>query len=219
MVNLNTDLIDFTTIDYDRKYAGLSLACMGDSNTDATWNGITYVYNRIPVSCHWTSLFGMQTGIPVINAGKAGETTSQMLRRFNTDIVASHPTYCTIMGGGNDCYSLTPVDTIMNNIIQMVNMCLANNIVPIVMDYPIWSNSIDPTVAAQERALLATLHTDLQSYTHANNINYVDLHNTALMVNGAQDPTCYMGDLIHFNTKGCMVVATTLLQFFDVLIP
>lgn len=219
-------LTEITDITYDKKYQGLRLACMGDSQTDALWDGIDYAYGRAPSIGHWTNLFERQTGIPVDNAGHCGDTTQNMLDRFGSDILKISPckptlspykpTHCVIMGGGNDCFSLVATSTVISNITQMVNMCLANNITPIVMDCPIYYR--DASQAQQQQNLIAAMHTAIMSYTSQNSINYINLYNSPLMVNNQQDLTCYLGDKIHINGKGSLVVATALLQYFNTLI-
>jgi lysophospholipase L1-like esterase len=67
------------------------------------------------------------------NAGIGGQTTTQMLSRFNADVLALSPDFCFIMGGINDIITGQPITTPISNILSMVDQCLANGIVPVVL--------------------------------------------------------------------------------------
>jgi len=48
-------------------------------------------------------------GATAINAGIAGQTTSAMLARVDTDVIAQHPDLCVLFAGTNDAYFGTPI--------------------------------------------------------------------------------------------------------------
>jgi lysophospholipase L1-like esterase len=71
----------------------------------------------------------------VFNAGVGGETTSQMLARFATSVIAYSPDAVFIMGGTNDTLQATaPTDAeFIGNIISMCQLAQENGIVPVVL--------------------------------------------------------------------------------------
>lgn len=73
-------------------------AFMGDSIT-ANWGG-AHENENVDDSQKGDSPFFIGNGF--INRGVSGNTTSQMLARFDEDIVANHPPKVVIMGGTND---------------------------------------------------------------------------------------------------------------------
>lgn len=80
---------------------------MGDSLTD---DG-TYIYTISSILGNtWYNY----------NYGRSGETTSQMLARFNTDIInKNNPSHVVILAGTNDVSGLTPAATIEANLQSM----------------------------------------------------------------------------------------------------
>lgn len=80
----------------------------------------------------------------IINKGYGSDTTDKMVARFDKDVLETYPQYCIIQGGTNDLYWAMAessgdqvaldrkLEVMKSNIIQMVQKCIANNIIPIV---------------------------------------------------------------------------------------
>lgn len=66
------------------------------------------------------------------NAGVAGETTTQMLARVNSDVIAYSPDYCVIGGPTNDHGADFPESTTRANYAAMVNILRAAGITPVI---------------------------------------------------------------------------------------
>ena len=75
-----------------------------------------------------------------VNAGIGGQTTWQMLQRFQSDVVEKHPQCVVIMGGINDIaknQSFAPTLVgIKDNIASMVKIASKYDIIPIVCSTP-----------------------------------------------------------------------------------
>ena len=67
---------------------------------------------------------GFFSGNGYVNKGISGETTTQMLARFEKDIVALQPEVVVILGGTNDFSRGTGVDNAYNNIRDMAQMAV-----------------------------------------------------------------------------------------------
>ena len=80
----------------------------------------------------------------IINKGYGSDTTDKMVARFDKDVLGTYPQYCIIQGGTNDLYwamaessgDQTALDrkleVMKSNIVQMVQKCIANDIIPVV---------------------------------------------------------------------------------------
>ena len=91
---------------------------------------------------NWPDIWAESTGLEIINAGINGNTSGQMLARFNTDVVANSPDYCIIECGTNDWLQNVTLTDVKSNIDSMVALCLANNIKPRFAHYSMRRNQL-----------------------------------------------------------------------------
>jgi lysophospholipase L1-like esterase len=105
-------------------FAPLRAVFMGDSLTTT---------RKYPE--YFCSLLGGSDIFFVSNAGIGGNTTTQMLARFQTDVVALSPDVVFIMGGTNDVLNTvpTPIGEFMSNMKSMIDIARANGIMPVVL--------------------------------------------------------------------------------------
>jgi len=91
-------------------------------------------------------------GKPYIGRGISGQTTPQMLLRFQQDVVALHPRVAVINGGTNDIAGNTGPSTLQmieDNLKSMVQIAVANGIKPVLasvtpaFEYP-WRPGMQP---------------------------------------------------------------------------
>lgn len=68
----------------------------------------------------------------VVNKGVCGDTTADMLLRFERDVVCLHPAYVIICGGANDAIIGTPAREAAENIRLMRCQADAGGIVPLI---------------------------------------------------------------------------------------
>ena len=89
---------------------GTNIICFGDS--------ITAGYGVKPDE-NYPSLFSKLLNMPVINAGIEADTSTEGLRRLETDVLERDPFLVIIEFGGNDFLDKIPAEETLNNIRQM----------------------------------------------------------------------------------------------------
>lgn len=97
----------------------IKIVCLGDS---ITW-GFPFGPN-----VSWVNMLKDSLGVEVINKGINGNTTSDMLRRFDRAVLSYEPTHVIIMGGANDVLMAESFDRIVTNIRLMAEKAEENNI-------------------------------------------------------------------------------------------
>lgn len=122
------------TQDRDIQTMQRRIVCLGDS--------ITYGF-PFGSSASWvTMLAGVVEG-EVINQGINGNTTGDMLSRFERSVLRYEPTHLVLMGGINDVVCGESLDRISWNIRSMVEKARQAGIkvilgLPTAVDYPPW---------------------------------------------------------------------------------
>lgn len=74
--------------------------------------------------------------IEIYVAGVSGETTGEMLRRFDRQVIKSRPDYVIILGGTNDLGWRVSIDQIVANLTRMYQTAQKANIIPIACTIP-----------------------------------------------------------------------------------
>lgn len=107
-------------------------------------NSIVYGF-PIPSSWRFTTLVQQTTGYEIVNSGQNGDTTDNILLRFEKDVIAHNPDMVFILSGTNDfIYGETPENT-FRNLMSMAECALHNGIEPVFLT-PL---TTDPEMAAQ----------------------------------------------------------------------
>ncbi|MGB9791490.1 MAG: GDSL-type esterase/lipase family protein [Thermacetogeniaceae bacterium] len=122
------------------------IICLGDS--------LTYGYPYGPTNS-WVSYLARESGLRLLNAGVNGDTTLDMEKRFQRDVVERKLLAVVILGGTNDafCSEITIVQTICA-METMLREAINNDIQPIiglplpVVDEPSVSSKLDSICAA-----------------------------------------------------------------------
>ena len=143
-----------------------------------------------------------------VNRGISGQTTPQMLARFQADVVALKPRVVHIMAGTNDVAGNTgptSVADIQNNVIAMVTLAKANRIGVVLASIPpakvfSWAPALTP--ADQIRGLNAWL----KAYAAREGLTYVDYAAAMATPDGAMKPELTF-DGVHPNAAGYAVMA------------
>jgi lysophospholipase L1-like esterase len=129
-------------------------------------------------------------GKPYVNRGISGQTTPQMLVRFEQDVVHLHPAAVLILAGTNDIAGNTGPSTpqmIEDNFAAMVAIARQNNIKVILASitpagaYP-WKPGIDPVPVIRE------LNQWLRDYANVQRLTYVDYYSAMADEKGAMKP-------------------------------
>ncbi|MGR6836018.1 GDSL-type esterase/lipase family protein [Syntrophomonas erecta] len=114
------------------------IVCLGDS---ITW-GFPYGHQD-----SWVEMLGQALNQPVINQGVNGNTTGDMLFRFDRVVQKHHPTHMIIMGGINDVLGQESFDRIVLNLKIIVENALNQGITvimgtPTAVDEPCYERNI-----------------------------------------------------------------------------
>lgn len=102
------------------------VVCLGDSITWGFPFGPQY---------SWVHMLAQATGLEFINRGINGNTTGDMLDRFDRDVLKSRPDMVIISGGINDILYQESYDRITWNLRTMAEKAMASGI-PVVLGMP-----------------------------------------------------------------------------------
>ncbi len=108
----------------------MKILAFGDSLTV----GYQYPAEPAPYASFLASFLPDGTTISI--AGVSGETTSDMLFRFDRDVIRSAPDTVILLGGTNDLGWGLPADQILRNLTQMYHRALAARITPVACTIP-----------------------------------------------------------------------------------
>ncbi len=129
-------------------------------------------------------------GKPYINRGISGQTTPQMLVRFQQDVVHLHPSAVVILAGTNDIAGNTGPSTpqmIEDNFTSMADIARASGIKVILAsitpayNYP-WKPGVDPVPTIRE------LNAWLKDYCAKQGLTYLDYYSAMTDDKGAMKP-------------------------------
>lgn len=144
---------------------------------------------------------------PYINRGISGQTTPQMLIRFQDDVIALRPDVVLLLAGINDIAGNTgpsTIEMIANNIFSMVELAKANHVKIILcsvlpaIDFP-WRQGLRPAEK------IVALNKIIKEYADVNGIYYLDYYSA--MVNEQKGlKTAYSEDGVHPNKAGYEVM-------------
>ena len=111
--------------------------------------------------------------------GISGQTSAQMLVRFNDDVIDLHPKAVVIMAGTNDVahneYWVSP-ERVVDNIVAMCNQAQANGIIPIISSIPPCSEFPWRKEIKNPGQTIDDINKSLKAYADANGIVYLDYH-------------------------------------------
>jgi lysophospholipase L1-like esterase len=166
---------------------------LGDSITDG--------WGRSPTTVFFP-------GKPYVNRGISGQTTPQMLVRFQQDVVHLHPAVVVILAGTNDVAGNTGPATeqmIEDNFTSMAEIAKQNGIKVVLAsitpasEYP-WKPEVKPV----ER--IRALNKWLQDFCSSNGFVYLDYYSSMADAKGAMLPGL-SSDGVHPTAKGYAVMA------------
>ena len=149
----------------------------------------------------------------LINKGVSGETTPQILDRFNNDVVSFEPELVIILAGINDIAQNTGYISIpetFTNIINMVEIANSYNITPVLCSVlPASKIAWKPEIKSAD--LVIELNDKLKDYCTENNIAYVDYFSSMVGENKElRSDLTYDG--VHPDKKGYLIMEKILLE-------
>jgi len=138
-----------------------------------------------------------------VNRGASGQTTPQMLLRFEADVIALHPRVVHILAGTNDIAGNTGPMSMRdteNNVVAMVTLAKANHIRVVIGSIPpakvmSWAPALTPAPRIQ------ALDAWLQAYARREGLTYADYYHLLAEPDGAMKPGLTL-DGVHPNAAG-----------------
>lgn len=136
----------------------VKIICLGDSTT--------FGFPFGPADS-WVGMLEEEIFGEVINKGINGNTTTDMLARFEGSVLKYRPDFVVITGGINDVVGGESLDRIQWNYTRMVETALTNNIKPIIglpsaVDFVPWEK------------ILQKLRDRLKEYANQLDLNIID---------------------------------------------
>jgi lysophospholipase L1-like esterase len=162
------------------------------------------------ITDNWGRKYGQFfPGRPYVNRGISGQTTPQMLVRFQQDVVALHPAAVLILAGINDIAGNTGTETmqdIENNFRSMVDIARHEHIrVILASTLPAsrlpWRPSVDP--GAQVR----TLDAWLQTFAHDEGLVFCNYYPALVNDQGGMREDLAVDKAVHPNDAGYALMA------------
>jgi lysophospholipase L1-like esterase len=161
------------------------------------------------ITFHWTAEhLPASSHLNVVNRGIPGQNTTQMLLRFEDDVIALKPAAVVILGGTNDlrAYVGDPaaagpdmVERIARNVTAMVDIAQGRGVKAILCAVP--PVGTDRTKLARDPATIVKVNAWLQSFAQSRDLPFVDYH--AVLADATQDmPARLSVDGLHPNADG-----------------
>jgi lysophospholipase L1-like esterase len=179
------------------------IICLGDS--------ITFGYPFGP-AFSWVNQLCDQ-GLNLVNRGVNGDTTSNMLHRFNRDVLALAPTHVHILGGTNDAWLAFDPEESQYNICKMIELSLEHGIQPVIgLTTPICSNPVEgnsffPFGTDNIKAWLSRFRKWLKDYATLHNIPLIDYYTPLCLPGTGEGDARYFYDEGHLNHDGNATMA------------
>jgi lysophospholipase L1-like esterase len=194
IVAIGDSITQSTAVNYSLIWAGDTLAF----DFDKSWEG---------------KLYNLDNRCVYQNMGHGGDTTTQMLARFDTDVILLKPRICLIQGGVNDIFGgvITKM-TYLSNIKDMLDKCVTNGIYAVISEIMPWTNGSNAQMQIRD-LWTADLRTLVAAYTKkkAFLINWDTIlgkNRVGGDIGNLWDiKTVYDGDGVHFNEAGYSAIA------------
>ena len=152
----------------------------------------------------------------VFNAGIGGSKASENVGRTQEVINKYHPAFMIILYGVNDVIHSFNTSTILSALNQMVFICKQNNVVPVLMTYPMTINAHSLFAGGTYR-----LNQGIRAIAESEQIECVDLEeefstgtDPVIPDFPVADAALYMPDGLHPNDAGTQIIAMSCADLF-----
>ncbi|MFZ5639552.1 MAG: GDSL-type esterase/lipase family protein [Bacillota bacterium] len=143
----------------------MTIVCLGDS--------ITWGFPWGP-DFSWVKLAAETTGVSLVNKGVNGDTTEDLIRRFNGDVAALKPSHLIMMAGTNDACLSMPLKQYAANCHALVEKAESHRITPALgLPIPADDSFIEGRLAEYRRWIV--------DYCEANRIAVLDFGPVSLL--------------------------------------
>lgn len=160
------------------------------------------------------------TGREFVNRGISGQTTTQLLGRFQQDVVALHPKAVLILIGINDIARGMTANAITGNLATMGDLARAHGIRPLfasVLPVSGYHKDVDPRYEVtrfRPPSVILEVNAWLKDYCKREGFPYVDYY-AAMADASGQLPADQGDDGLHPNAKGYRIMAPLALAAID----
>ena len=189
-----------------------NIVCLGDS--------ITYGFPYGP-EMSWVGRGAKKLGVKMINKGINGDTTRQMLRRFERDVSASAPAYVIIMGGTNDAFIGVTPEEIQDNVVDMAAKAFDDGICPVI-GLPAPVNLYNPDGFVPDFVAIAAFELDscrelIKEFAGGELLPVLDFYTPLLDPETGRTNPDYFADEGHPNETGYGVLTRAVLEMLPEL--
>jgi lysophospholipase L1-like esterase len=187
------------------------VVCIGNSITAGHPGNYSFIEatKTENVASDYTYRLEARTGVTVQNMGIGGQTSTQVLERFNSDCIYLHPKVAIIEVGLNDIQQGISQSTFISNVTAMFDACVADGIVPVFVALP-WTGATDPQ-STTLRTWYEAVRVLMDNYDEGTFV-----YGWRLLGSGANQwdiKTKYdCGDQIHYNADGYAALTTAILS-------
>lgn len=136
----------------------------------------------------FVSVTGRLIGMPIINAGRSGDTTAAALSRIDESL-AQNPGVVIVLLGGNDFLRRVPKTTTFNNLAQIVTRFKDKGAIVVLL-------------GVRGGLITDTYESDFKDFAQQNNLPYI-----SNVLDGLLGDKQYMYDQIHPNDAGYKIIA------------
>jgi lysophospholipase L1-like esterase len=165
---------------------------MGDSITD-----------------NWGRLAGdFFPGKPYVNRGISGQTTPQMLDRFQQDVLHLHPAVVVILAGINDIAGNTgpeSLEVIEDNFRSMVALALSAH-VRVVLSSVLPASSFPWRPGVAPAAEVKELNAWLENFAREQHLTFLNYYPALVNSEGGMKPELALDKVVHPNAAGYAIM-------------
>lgn len=179
-------------------------------------DSLTFGYGVKPKD-NWVTKLKDNLNLDIINKGVNGSTTTDMLFRFQEDVIDLNPQNLFIMGGTNDLLSNRSIDSIVSNVELMIKDSINNNIKVILgippTIIPDMANRLFMKCDAYDycKNSLPLLRCKLLELCELYSIKHIDFFSAS---NNTTDAKQLYLDGIHFNEIGQNILYSTAKEIY-----
>jgi poly(3-hydroxybutyrate) depolymerase/lysophospholipase L1-like esterase len=205
-LNAGNNTIKFQHDADDSGFYYIDCLTVTEAGSGSDTNKVVFMGNSI--TQFWSSTHpSFFANKPYINKGISGQTTSQMLARFDSDVIKLDPAVVVILGGTNDIAGNggpTTVKKIMANIASMAQLAKMNGIKVVLCSVlPVYSYNWKPEIKPIDS--IVSLNSLIKAYTQENEMIYADFYTPMVGVDKGLKSQ-YSGDGVHPNIAGYEVM-------------
>lgn len=156
----------------------------------------------------------------VANAGIGGNTSAQMLARFQADVIDAGATGVVVLAGMNDAGTFTLLSTYAANMTAIAQAAVKAKIAPIFVTVTPSTNGTTQSDGLKRRQFITTYNAWLANFCAANNYPLINVHDALVNTTDGSLAAAYdAGDGVHQNYAGRQVVGSIVAAALTKILP